>query len=274
MADRGRSFAPWAFVVAMGVMLSGCGAEPHTVVLTARAGTDQGGVLVAFSPTASSFDDEQADPQPSQPWQLWIDGQRALVDDGDGHVSPLAVSEGGLSAVGYLDAGPHHFTMAASGGAATFDGDAEVPSGGTVRLFLYGPPEALQGRFVATPDVPASGNEHVTVVNLLRTGQRLQVVTCTCAASCTPASSDLALGDLYDTEVPAASDGDGATMTTDGAGIGYRVTPSPTLPDPPVLALRRGSLTAGGPAEAASRAIFVAAPVYMSDTGQLLYGFN
>jgi len=279
MGDGRRSFVlPPALVV---VVLSGCGTPASTVTLAADARADRGGLLVAFSPTASSFDDEQAHvaadanaaqgPQTSEFWHLWIDDQRALLDAGDGQSRPLTVSEGGLSPLGYLEAGPHHFMVGTSEGASIFDGDAQVPSGGTLRLLLFGRLEALEGRFVATPDVPASGNEHVTVVNLLRTGQSLEVVTCTGAAACVPVSPALGLGDLFDTEVPACSDGAAATMTADGVGIGYRAPPSPAMPAPPVLALQR---TAGGPTEAAAPPVFVAAPVYMSDQGQLLFGFN
>jgi hypothetical protein len=276
MGDHRRSAVlPFGFV---GLLLSGCGAQPTPVVLAAAAGPDMGGVLVAFSPTAATFDDEQArlvqaddapGAQVSAAWQLRIDGSPAVFDGGEENVSAVTVTEGGQSVLGYLDAGPHHFTVAAPGGGPTFDGDAEIPSGGTLRLFLFGPPDALQGRFVSTPDLPASGNQHVTVVNLLRTGQSLEVVACTGLTACAPVSPALSLGDLFDTEVPAPGEGAAATITADGVGIGYRVAPSLSLPAPPVLAL-----TAGGATAAATPDVFVAAPVYMSDQGELLYGFN
>jgi len=268
----------------VGVALCGCGTPANTVTLSDDAGADKGGVLVAFSPTASSFDDEQAQlaadasaaqgSPASELWHLWIDDQRAVLDAGDGQVRPVTVSEGGLSPLGYLEAGPHHLMVGTSDGASIFDGDAQVPSGGTLRLFLFGRLEALQGRFVATPDVPASGNEHVTVVNLLRTGQSLEVVSCTGAAACVPVSAALGMGDLFDTEVPACPDDAAATMTADGVGIGYRAPPSPSMPAPPVLPLQRPTPSAGGSTEAAAPAVFVAAPVYMSDQGQLLFGFD
>jgi hypothetical protein len=253
-------------------MLSGCDSPANDLVLSASAGAEQGGVLVALSPTAASFDREQTQLQAAQAsqagqlWQLWIDGRRALLDGGDGHPSPVTVAEGARSARGYLEAGPHHFALMTSAAVPAFEGDAQVPSGGTIRLFVFGPLEALQGRFVSTPDEPASGNEHVTVVNLLRTGQAVEVVTCTGPRACTPVSSALGLGDLFDTEVPLPADGAAVTMTSDGVGIGYRAQPSPSMPAPPVLALGRGPN--GAPA------VFVAAPVYMSDEGEVLYGFN
>lgn len=133
---------PSAFIV---WALSGCGGQPDVIVLTAgQSGPTKGGVLVALSPTAASFDDEQArlatDAGASAPQvvRLWIDGQLAMFDDGAGHLSPVAASEGGVSALGYLDAGPRHFAVATNGGTPVFEGDAEVPGGGTLRLFLFG----------------------------------------------------------------------------------------------------------------------------------------
>jgi hypothetical protein len=114
--------------------------------------------------------------------------------------------------------------------------------------------------------------EHITLVNLVRTGQKLEVVRCTDAATCTPISPALALGDVFDAEVPADARDDcayplysivpcfPASLTAGGGGIGYRVVPSAALPNPPVLAL--GS--------SAPPAVNVVVPLYFSDEGQLL----
>lgn len=259
-------FAVWA--------LSGCGGPADVIVLArAAGGPEQGGVLVALSPTAPSFDDEQEllvaeGGSPSEVLQLWIDGRPVMLDDGAGHLSRVTVSEGGSSAMGYLDAGPRHFSVTTLGGAPIFEGDAEVPSDGTLRLFLFGPAGAQQGRFVAAPAAPAAGNEHLTLLNLVRTGQALQVVSCRDAATCTALSPALALGELFDTEVPASS-GDVASTFSAGSGVGYRVVPSPSLPDPPVAAFHRAPTAGESPPP-----VFIAAPVYMSDEGQPQYGFN
>lgn len=268
---------PSAFVA---VTLSACGAEPHDVVLASeRTGADQGGVLVAYSPTQPTLAGELAHlttDAGGTPISVWIDGRPAMLQHDSGHLAPFTVVEGGISACGYLDAGPHHLAVAAPGHSAPiFEGDAEVPSGGTMRLFLFGALEALQGRFVPTPDRPAAGNEHLTVINLVRTGQSLEVVTCAGAASCTPLSDPLALGDVFDLEVPAPVEHPTSTLTADGAGIGYRVVPSEALPAPPVMALDQGQLTMSDAEEASpSPAVFVVAPIYISDDGQPTYGFD
>jgi hypothetical protein len=254
MEDRRRPLAlPFAFTV---LVAPGCGAQGGTgnqLLLATDAGPNTGGLLVAFAPTDSTFEAEQArlttDPRPTA-YDVLVDGRLAMLEDGAGHAAAVTVTEGSVTERGYLNAGPHHLTIRAPAGADIFDGDGEVPGGGTVRLFLYGPLEALQGLFVATPDAPAAGNEHVTAVNLMLSGQTIEVVTCA-DETCAPISGALASGGVFDTEVPA------------GAGVGYGLVPSTSLPDPPVLAF-----TTGPPN------IFVTAPVYISDQGQLQYGFN
>jgi hypothetical protein len=244
---------PFAFTM---LVAPGCGAQEgpaNHLLLAAAAGPDTGGMLVAFAPTDPTFQAEQAHvvtgPNVTA-YEVLVDGELATLDDGSGHASAVTVTEGGVSGRGYLNAGPHHFTIRAAGGPPAFEGDGQVPGGGTVRLFLFGPLAALQGRFVSTPDVPATGNEHVTAINLVRGGQTIEVVSCP-DASCTPLSDPLALGDVFDTERPAGDD------------VGFRLIPSTALPDPPVLAFSPELPD-----------ILVAAPVYVSDEGQLQYGFN
>ncbi len=265
MDDRRRPLAlPFAFTV---LVAPGCGAptgQPNLLLAGAGAGPDTGGMLVAFAPTDSTFEAEQSRllTAPSETaYEVLVDGKVAMLDDDWGHASPLTVTVGTVSSRGYLDAGPHHFTIRAPGGAPVFDGDGQVPGGGTLRLFLFGAPGAVAGQFVSTPDTPAAGNEHVTAVNLMRSGQTVEVVSCVDAA-CTPISDPLNLGDVFDTEVPASQDL-ASSLTDDGTGIGYREVPSASLPAPPVLAF-----------QTEARSILVVAPVYMSDQGQLLYGFN
>jgi len=254
MEVRRRPFAlPFAFTM---LLAPGCGAQDGTathLLLAAGGGSDTGGLVVAFAPTDPTFQAEQihvaAGPHLTA-YEVLVDGQLATLDDGAGHRSAVTVTEGGVSGQGYLNAGPHHLTIRAAGAPPVFEGDGEVPGGGTVRLFLFGPLAALQGRFVSTPDVPAAGNQHVTAVNLIGGGPTIEVVSCP-DARCAPLSDPLALGDVFDTDLPADDD------------VGYRLVPSDALPDPPVLAFSPDP-----------SAVLVAAPVYLSDQGQLQYAFN
>lgn len=246
----------------MHLCLSACATknvDPSNVVIASTsAGSNKGGLVTSLSPTDATFQAEQArvatNPNLTQ-YDLWLDGD-LLYDPEQAGQSLYTVTEGAENSVHYLDAGPHHFTIAAPGQAPIFDGDGQIPAGGNARLFLYGPLDALQGLFVSLPDAPTAGNEHVTVVNLMPTGQAIEVVSCTDAATCTVLSPVLALGDIFDAEVSAnfpdcaptpsdpspAVDGCGTSLTSDGAGIGYRLVPSASLPNPPVLALTIGAV--------------------------------
>jgi hypothetical protein len=256
----GVSVSPFAFPLLL--VLPACAARDHLVIPDAAAGPDEGGLLVSFSPTEGTFEAEEAralaNPDGTQ-YRVLLDGD--LLTGAPGSTSPFAVVEGGQAGVRYLESGPHHLTIGAPDNAPIFDGDGQVPGGGTARLFLYGPLDDLRGVFVSVPDAPAAGNEHVTVVNLIRGGQAIEVVSCEDSATCTPLSAELALGDVFDAEVPADLD-----------GIGYRLVPSGALPDPPVLALTEG-VWFGALADPPP-AIVAAAPVYMSADGQAELSFN
>jgi hypothetical protein len=247
--------------------LPACSLEPtNVVVAAATAGPDSGGVVIDFSPTEPQMTSSSTE------YRVRLDGRLVVFEDSPGLASPLTVVEGGTSRLAYLDPGPHHFTIITSNAHPVFDGDGQVASGGVTRLLLFGSLDDLSGRFVSTPNVPSTGNEHVTVVNLLTSNQAIQVMSCLDAATCTPMSPALALGDVFDTEVPAVLDGGGTSLTAAGEGVGYRLTPSDALPDPPLvpLDLEMASLASNLPVPP----IFFAAPVYMSDDGQPQAGFN
>jgi hypothetical protein len=250
--------------------------EPTQVVIAdyqAGPAADKGRVVVALSPTDDSN---------QTPYRVLLDDELVLDAPGD-FSSPFAVRAGEEVGTGFLESGPRHFTIVAAGEAPIFEGDGQVPGGGMVRLYLYGPLNALHGLFVSTPDAASAGNEHVTVVNLMQSGQTIEVVSCTDATTCTPVSPALAPGDQFDTEVPAVitygcppgtipdAICPPPSLSPEGAGIGYRLVPSSALPNPRVLPLHPAD--AGIPGEAMAT-VFVAAPVSMSDQGQLLFGFN
>jgi len=171
----------------------------------------------------------------------------------------------------------HHFAVLVPGHPPIFQGDGELAAGSWLRLYLFGAADAPQGRFVITADAPSPGNEHITVINLMRSGQTIEVVSCTDVTTCTPISPALAMGDCFQTEAPAVVSDDGyGSLTATGAGIGYRLVPSATLPNPAVNQLSSGVQGAVfRPAGSKVPApIFVAAPVFMSDQGVVLRDFE
>jgi hypothetical protein len=280
-----RRFVALPFALTL-LAVAACSTETvgpgHVLIANTQPGPEQGAFVVSYASSADSFQADQA--RLATGWQaplchVTLDGQLLAEYEGTAGSSvpqllPVTVEEGGLAGVGYLDAGSHHFAIVAPDGSSIFQGDGTVQGGGNLRLFLYGDPGALQGRFAYIPSKPAAGQEHITVVNTMRSGQVIEVVSCTDAATCTPISPSLALGDLFDTEVPAIVSENGfASLTPDGAGIGFRLVPSASVPDPPVLGLYVGAEGAVGSGLPPNE-IFVVAPSFMSDQGQLLEGFN
>ena len=197
-----------------------------------------------------------------------------VSDSGGGNLTPFTVGEGGAASIGYLEAGTHHFAIAASGSAPIFEVNGQITGAATTTLFLYGALNALQGRFATLRDAVTAGAEHDVVVNLMRSGQSIEVVSCT-DGTCTPVSPALALGDVFDAEFPSP-DAAGSTyslnsLTDTGTGIGYRLVPSTTAPAPPVLPLYLAFTL--GVSTVPQAPNFVGAPVFISDQGdpQILF---
>jgi hypothetical protein len=290
MKARQQLFALLFAVIVLA--LPACGIEniqpDHLLVASTEAGPDKGGVVVWLSPpedTEAAWQRETPNTSTPTAYQVFIDSDR--VSDNPAEPDLLSTTVGGVPGQArYIDAGPHHFTVAALGRTPVFAGDGQVPGGGTAVLLLFGPLDALRGIFLSIPDQPSAGNAHITLVNLMRGGQTIELVSCSDATTCTPVSPALALGDLFDAELPAVSDAcdpsftagsafEGGCFTsrpTGGAGFGYRFFPSASLPNPPVNALTVGVWD--HQLKAPETRTFVNAPVYMSDQGQSQFVFN
>jgi hypothetical protein len=281
-----RGHSPITTLACTLVALTACGTEEirgHVLAASPQPGPDKGGVVLAIAPpeyTDQPTDGEVRNLGRTQ-YYLFADGNTVCGSDG------LAVTTqtGGVTWTYYLAAGPRHFTIGEPGQPPIAEGDGQIPDGGTANLFLYGPLDHEKAVFVPTPMIPATGNEHITVANLLRSGQILEVVTCDGPTTCTPISPPLAEGDVFDTEVPAVFDdcdrssstvgswtagGCFTSRTTAGAGIGYRLVPTASLPDPPVNALTWGMTDLNGDSSNPRAPIFVAAPAFMTEQGQSL----
>jgi hypothetical protein len=247
---------------------SGCDTQeiaPEKVLVAASGGPDAGFLSVVFPQMDDTFAAEQAraaTQKSSKQYRVFMDGELLAYDGGSSGPYPFLVGEGGTSSIRYFAAGPHHFTIAAAGGSPIFDADGDIAAGGTTTLFLFGTIDSLQGKFIDVANSPPAGMEHVTVVNLMRSGQQIEVVSCTNATTCVPVEGGpLAEGASFNDDVPAVGAfGYTSSVDGDGAGYRYRQVPTASVPNPPVIPLTSSS---GTP----SSANFWGAPVYMSDEG-------
>src|SRR5581483_4840596 len=252
----------------------------NAVIGEDRPGAGQGELQLFYASTAASYQEEQTLttlPSWNPPvYNVTMDGRLLAQEEGVAgssvaQVLPISISEEAMAGIGYLDTGVHHFAVLVPGHPPIFQGDGELMAGAWLRLYLFGAADAPQGRFVITPDAPSPGNEHITVINLMRSGQAIEVVSCTDATTCTPISPPLAKGEFFQTEAPAIVSDDGyASLAATGAGIGYRLVPSAPLPNPAVNALYTGVQGAAYRPAGSN----VPVPIFMSDQGVWLHGFN
>ena len=157
-----------------------------------------------------------------------------------------------------------------------FAGDGEIAAGSRTELYLFGPASAVDGRFVSYPAVVAAGTAHVALINLIRSGQRIEAVLCVDLSNCVLLSPPLALGETFAADVPMDATQDwpnGRYIVSNGAALGYRQVPTPAVSDPPVLPLPN-SLPAAMDGPMPSGAVLAAAPIYMSPTGDVQASFK
>lgn len=269
-SHRSTFLVPAAFVI---VVFSGCGTEDinpdHVVKALTEPSPDTGGLVIMFPPSEDTYQQQQASAATNlnpTPYHVFLDDQLLAIDDGRGGLDAIVLSRGAASGIGYVPVGAHHVRIQPADGPAIFEGDGTVAAGDTTELFLHGPLTGLQGRFVVVPDDAPPGQEHVTVANLMGSGQTIEVVSCASGTACAAISPALALGDVFDADLPDSSAANHAqSLSDDGTGVGYRLVPSASLPNPPVLPLHVWSF---GTRRSPPPAVFLTAPVYMSEQGQ------
>jgi hypothetical protein len=250
--------------------LSACQTEdisPHQTVLSeSQTDTSKGALLILFAPTVDNYADEQSramsNPNSTE-YHLFIDGKQVLFEQSSTPF-PVIVLEGGEYNGGFLEPGQHHFALTADGASPIFEGDGPIVSGAVNRLYLFGPITALQGHFRSYPFTPPDGTQHVSVINLIRAGASIEVVSCTDASSCTPVSPPLALGDTLDADLPLDSfQNSFDSESPAGGGLRFRLVPSATAPNPPLNPLYR-AIELRGPT-VTPPPNFIAAPIFISE---------
>lgn len=252
-----------------------CGTQeiPTDQMILVNGQTDpsQGGLLVTVAPAAATYEEAQAEtaPSASEPaYHLLIDGKELMYGD---PLQAVTVGGGGTYGAGFHDAGPHHFTLVSLDGPTVFEAQGTIASGATNRLYVFGPATGLQARFVTIAFAPPAGEEHVSAINLVRSGGvQIEIVRCSDAMTCTPVSPRLALGDTFDGDLPASGGSPEGqfSLSASGAGYGYRQVATASLPNPPVLSMMPAgtvaSLGLGTPPT------FIAAPIYLGADGSVL----
>jgi hypothetical protein len=244
---------------------------------TTQVAADQGVFTLLLAPDADN--QEQALLTQTQArYFVRIDGQWAMISNGDptdaASTQVLQVGTGGFgSATGpWLTSGPHTFELVDQAGkSAGTVGPYTVEPGRINRLLFFGRRAALRSTFVADDLAVPRGKARVSLVNVLRPEQPLEMVQCADVAltTCTALSSPIAYGEAFTDDVPSVAEGQPLFPT----GVGYRQVPRDGLPNPPVnwlIADRLPSLL--DPTDTAS-GLFFSAPIFMSPEGYLQQTF-
>jgi hypothetical protein len=282
MTDSHRRYPALVLAISAAMLvLAACSTEevrPPVIIPGYGPSADRGALLIAFAPPELTYAEWQqvilSASTGSASGYLFCDGAEVDLEH-KGYVYPLPVGEGYTSGMGFLPAGSHHFEIKTDLGRTTvFAGDGEIPAGSLAQLYLFGPAGAVQGRFVSYPASVAPGTIHVSLINLVRTGQSIEVVGCTAASGCVPLSSPIALGEIFSGDFPMETTQDGINgqyVVTNGAALGYRQVPTPAVPNPPVQPVTHlVSYDSFAPAMTLDGTpVYMVAPIYMSPTGDL-----
>jgi len=245
--------------------------EPVQMLVAGGPSANSGALEIAFAPWESDYAAELANNSVGDQFHVFLDGAELAYSSGTGSLEQIVVSEGGLNSIGYLPAGSHHFEIRAGfHGPTAFAGDGVLSTGAQTNLYLFGPPGRVEGRFVALPYAVPAGTAHITLINLIRTGQSLEVVACADASHCTPMSPPLAIGENFTADLPldaATQDWpNGRFVVSNGAAIGFHQVPTPAVPDPPLQPLNY-NLELVGPVDPSKT--IASAPIYMSPEGNV-----
>jgi hypothetical protein len=266
--NRPRHFDPLGFLglaLAALAALPACGTKDVSTDQVLRDNSlqpdaNQGSVLIVFAPPDETYDQYLADPNPGGLSFFLVDGKQVVDSDDE----LFTAAPGAEFIAGNYEPGLHHFAINEVGGKTIFAGDGQITSGSLTRLYLYGPLNALQGRFVSYSFRPPAGQEHVSAINLVRSGGvEIEVVGCTDATTCTPISPPLAFGDTFDADLSASGlSAYGTSFSTTRLWLGYRQVATLSLPAPPVLPVMEGY---GIPFP--NPPIYIAAPEYLLADG-------
>jgi hypothetical protein len=229
------------FASAALLALPACGTQEigpgpgQTIHAASQPSPEIGALMFALAGTADTLEQEEAQPS-SILYNTFVDGKLLILDHAPAP-TPVTIAQPSAAGAGYLPAGPHHVALAAPGAsAAIFEGDGEIAQGMCTEIFLFSRLGVLQGRWLSVPVTVGLDSLHVAVINLVRDGRSIEVVSCPTGGACTPISAPLALGDAFEGDFARAD------LAATGLDIGWRQVPSLAVPTPPVVSLTQVAL--------------------------------
>ncbi len=263
--------------VLLAVLPGGCATEEvatDQLALSNRR-TDGATASLAISLVGDfdTFEDERAaiaaGTGPTSAYFLRVDGRWVVIDDGVTRYQPTIIPGTFLRGT-WVPAGPHRFDLVdGEGHTAASAGPYTIAPDTANHLVFYGRRQALDQRFFATDLQVPAGQQRYTVLNLIRAGSPVEVVTCSDAGAaeprdCVAVSPPLGLGELATGEVPrSAAD----TRSALSIGVYYRMVPTAEAPAPPVLPLSLDWQAGLDPGRLAVVRLYVAAPIFMGRDG-------
>jgi hypothetical protein len=269
-----------ACALVLATSLAGCSTEEvgsdKFLLTSEQTGTNTATMAVALAEDFDTFEQRNAAAAAghvSETYFLRVDGRWALLRSGDMIWQP-PIGPGTFSASSWIPAGTHRFELVdAAGHVVATTGPYSIESGKVNRLCFFGHRAALQHRFISIGlDVPA-GQQRYSVLNLIRTGVPIEVITCSDTEAarpqeCTVVSPPLAYGEgaIGDAPTtPSSRNPDGSSRYPDARGVYYRMAGA-SAPVPPLPLYLEWQTTANiEPADQVP--IYVAAPEFMGSDG-------
>ena len=258
--------------LALAAVLSGtaCSTEEIGNYGAPVADGTQAPFTLSLAPDADTFEETQGVTGPA--YGLRVDGVWATWDAGT--KDARLVQLGGGTTIGtsggaaWSAAGPHVFELVdGSGHTVLKTPPYELKASQANHLVVFGHADALEHRFFTSSfDVPA-GTQRFTLLNLLRTGERLDALRCddpNDLAGCETIVSGIGYGAVVQGDAPAAA----------SANLYYRLLPVAGAPGSAMYPLSGDPLTSWPDNRLAEGTalprISIAAPVIASPAGDVL----
>jgi hypothetical protein len=237
--------------------------------------------MLSVADDADTFDEQQRLAASNHPavYTLKVDGQWATVPQSGAEPWLVQISAGSVSpgaGAPWSTAGSHVFELVDGSGKTVLETPPyELQTGQSNHLVVFGHRDHLEHRFFADRlDIPA-GMQRFTALNLIRTGQSLQVLQCddpSLPESCATVAGPLAYGEMAqgDAALPAS---DSANPFPVFSNLYSRIVPTGDAPTPGLSHLGGDPISPSPVFEdgaLAGRRLFVGAPTIVTPSGDIV----